>query len=69
MEGSEWKNGIFTYSLLKGIKKMEADLNRDNQITVAELRKYLFAEVPKLTGGKQSPTSRSENISNNFIIH
>jgi WD40 repeat protein len=69
MEGAEWKNGIFTYSLLKGIKKKEADLNHDNQITVAELRKYLFAEVPKLTGGKQSPTSRSENISNNFIIH
>jgi WD40 repeat protein len=68
MEGSAWRNGIFTYCLLKGLDKMDADLNGDKQVTVAELRKYLFAEVPRLTGGKQSPTSRSENISNNFII-
>lgn len=68
MEGAAWRNGIFTYCLLKGLDKLDADLNGDRQITVSELRKYLFTEVPRLTGGKQSPTSRSENISNNFII-
>ena len=68
IEGESWKNGIFTYSLLNGLKSKKADENGDNEITVKELRKFIFAEVQVLSKGKQQPTSRTENISSNFII-
>lgn len=68
MEGEEWSNGVFTYSLLKGLKSGEADLNQDKQIMISELHQYLIYNVNRITKGRQTPTSRVENLNNDFRI-
>ncbi|MFK8045858.1 MAG: caspase family protein [Crocinitomicaceae bacterium] len=68
MEGAEWSNGVFTYSLLKGLKTGEADLNRDKIVMVSELHSYLIRSVNEITKGRQTPTSRVENLDNDFRI-
>ncbi len=68
LEGDEWKNGVFTYSLLEGLKTSKADSNNDNKITLTELENYLFEKVPALTGGKQQPNSRIKNPYLDFTI-
>jgi WD40 repeat protein len=67
-ESSEWKNGVFTYSLLEGIRTGKADANKDGEIRVSELRDYVFARVKELTQGKQNPTSRQENLEFDFRV-
>lgn len=61
LESGEFKNGLFTYCLLKGLLKKEADLNKDKQISVSELQKYVSSEVNLLSNGTQTPTSRIQN--------
>ncbi len=68
LESAEWNNGVFTYCILNGLKNLVADLNNDKIITVCELKEYISKEVEKLTNGKQKPTSRQENLSNDFEI-
>lgn len=68
IESTEWKNGLFTYCLLNGLKRNSADMNADGQITVTELRKKTYEEVLKLSKGKQQPTTRSENVLLDFRI-
>lgn len=68
MEGTAWKNGVFTYCLISGVKSMKADLNKDGKIMLSELQKYLQTEVVALTNGKQTPTSRAENLYNDIRI-
>lgn len=72
LEGEEWQNGVFTYSLKKGLgagnSSPEADLDRDGSVTVNELYSYVSKEVVRLTNGRQKPTSRSENLENNFVV-
>jgi WD40 repeat protein len=67
-ESSEWKNGVFTYSVLEGIRTGKADANKDGEIRVSELRDYVFARVKELTQGKQNPTSRQENLEFDFRV-
>ncbi|KXX66574.1 caspase family protein [Flammeovirga sp. SJP92] len=67
-ENKNWQNGVFTYSLLSGITSKEMDINRDQTINMWELKEYLFQKVDQLTEGKQHPTSRSENLANDFIF-
>ena len=68
MEGEEWSNGVFTYVLLRGLKSGDADLNKDKVIMVAELHAYLIQNVNRITKGLQTPTSRVENLDNDFRI-
>jgi len=68
MEGRAWKNGIFTYCMVSGLKDKKADTNKDGKVMLSELQKYLQVEVPRLTSGKQTPTSRSENLYNDVEI-
>ena len=68
MESGEWKNGLFTYSLINGIKSKEADINKDGKIMLSELQKYVQNQVVELSGGMQQPTSRIENISMDFRV-
>lgn len=65
-ESDKWKNGIFTYTLLEGIKTMKADLNSDDIITVNELKEYVYKNVETATGGNQKPTARQQNLELNF---
>jgi hypothetical protein len=68
LESPEWNNGIFTYSIIKGLKYKEADTNRDGQVRLSELKRYVSETVFELTSGKQNPTMRKENAGNDFII-
>lgn len=68
MESDEWKNGLFTYCLLHGLKDKDADENKDGEIWLSELQTYLRKEVTELSNGAQQPTSRIENLSMDFRI-
>ena len=68
MEGEQWKNGLFTFCVLNGLNKKAADLNKDGKIMLSELQDYVRNNVTKLSEGKQSPTSRIQNISMDFRI-
>ncbi len=52
-------NGLFTYTLLDGLNnKAEADLNKDNKISIAELGEYTrlkTAEISRSMGHAQTP--------------
>lgn len=67
-ESSEWQNGVFTYSLLEGLKSGNADLDNNGAVIVSELREYVSGRVQELTNGKQNPTSRAVNLENNFRV-
>ncbi len=69
LEGNEWNNSVFTYCILDALKNAKADFNGDGQIMLSELHKYVSQKVPQLTKGRQQPTSRIENIYNDFQIH
>ena len=68
LESPEWNNGVFTYCILNGIKNKTADLNKDGNITVSELRDYVSQEVQSITKGAQKPTSRRDNVSFDFNV-
>jgi WD40 repeat protein len=68
MEGDQWKNGLFTFCVLNGINKKAADTNKDGIIMLSELQDYVRTNVSNLSNGKQSPTSRIQNISMDFRV-
>lgn len=68
LEGDSWSHGVFTYSLLKGLSEKQADLNKDGFVSVSELQSYLQLKVSQLTHGQQKPTSRSENLVNDWRL-
>lgn len=68
LESDEWKNGVFTYSLLSGLKTKSADKNKNGEVTVSELKDFVSQEVEKLTEGAQKPTSRRENLEFDFRV-
>lgn len=68
LESKQWNNGVFTYSLLNGIKNMLADKNKDAQITISELLSYVQISVMDATGGIQRPASRAENTQRELRI-
>lgn len=67
-ETQELHNGVFTYSVIEGLQKGRADLNGNKKIYVSELMTYVGNRVKELTGGKQNPTSRAENLESDFVI-
>jgi WD40 repeat protein len=61
-------NGVFTYAVLSGLRG-KADQNKDGTIKVSELRDYVMKTVRELTKDAQKPTSRRENIENDFSLY
>jgi len=68
MESDQWKNGLFTYCLLSGIKDMSSDVNKDGMILLSEIQDYVYSKVSELSGGKQRPTTRRENLEFDFRV-
>ena len=68
LENESIENGIFTYCLMDAFKKNKADKNKDKSISVSELRNFIFDGVNKMSEGKQQPTSRRENLQNDFNV-
>ncbi|MFL5753794.1 MAG: caspase family protein, partial [Bacteroidia bacterium] len=68
MESKAWNNGLFTYCLLSGMKEKAADLNKDGKIMISEIQNYVYTKVSELSGGKQQPASRRENLEFDFRL-
>ena len=68
LESNTWNNGAFTYCIKQGLQEQKADIDKNGRVTVSELVQYLRRNVAAITGGKQIPTSRTENLVNDFII-
>lgn len=68
LESDQWKNGLFTYALLSGLSNYQKVGNGDPQILVSEIRAYVYGVVEELSKGKQIPSSREENITQDYII-
>ena len=68
LESAQWDNGVFTFSILDGLENQKADLNKDGEVTVTELKDYVTDSVFKMTNGQQKPTSRKENLDFDFTI-
>ena len=60
-EREDLKNGIFSYVILKYLKEHD-------ETTISALKKYVYEEVDKLSGGLQKPTFRKENLNVDWKI-
>lgn len=58
-EKGELDNGVFTYSILELLTAKE-------NVSISELKEYVGSRVSELTNGVQQPTSRTENIANDW---
>src|SRR5262249_26477664 len=67
LESDAWKNGVFTYALLRGLKGA-ADRNRDGRVSVSKLSDFVQEEVRRLTHGRQAPTARRDNLELDFAL-
>src|SRR5690606_37177422 len=67
-EGNDWKNGVFTYCFINGLEHLFADQNKNGKITISEIKNYVSQQVEVITKGKQKPTSRQENVENDFEL-
>lgn len=56
LESDQWNNGVFTASVIEGLRDKKADWNEDGRITVSELKNYLGQRVSELTAGAQKPS-------------
>lgn len=61
IEDNKQQNGYFTYSILELMKQKE-------NIKVSELKTYVGIRVEELSNGLQKPTSRNENIDNDWEL-
>lgn len=68
VESPEWKNGLFTYCLKKGLETDGADADHNGSVTLKEWIDYTSRQVTELSEGRQSPTLRSHNYHNNLQI-
>ena len=68
LEGGEWQNGLFTWCIKKGLLDNAADLNADRRITMNELAAYVRAQVTALSGGRQTPNIRQDNLLQEFVL-
>ena len=68
VEGRQWNNGVFTYSVLKALKSGAGDLDGDGGVEILELGAYVGGSVSELTAFRQVPSVRSANIRNNFEV-
>lgn len=56
LESDKWNNGVFTASVIEGLRDKKADWNQDGRINVSELKNYLGQRVSELTAGAQKPS-------------
>lgn len=66
-EDKKYQNGVYTYALKLGLEGA-ADANSNGEITVSELKEYLYTKVESLTNGKQKPTARQENLEYDYRV-
>lgn len=65
-EIEELQNGVFSEAILIALTSDQADADKDGQVSVDELRRFVGGEVPKRTGDKQHPTVDRDNLEARF---
>jgi hypothetical protein len=68
IESDSWGHSLYTRYLIKGLKQIEADLNKDSIITTTELQSYLQPRVFKESEGRQTPQIRYLEGDGEFIF-
>jgi WD40 repeat protein len=68
-EGRTIRNGIFTHSYLSGVRKYRCDSNRDGKVQISEITRWVYDMVRELTGGRQNPTLRKENVEFDYTVY
>lgn len=70
LEGGKYNNhGAFTSAILEALNgSSEADMDNNGIVTVMEFQSYVSSRVPKITGGRQHPTSPSQVRLRDFPI-
>lgn len=68
-EGVNSENGLFTASFIEGITTRRADRDRNRSYSISEMRAWVRQQVVKKSKGNQVPTSREENVKNDFRIY
>ena len=53
-EDQKLKHGVFSYSLIEGIKG-KADTHKDGKIKITEILSFVASEVDEMTSGRQKP--------------
>ena len=61
LEGGNLQNGFFTHAILEY-------MIQNDQVSINALKKYVYEEVERLSGGLQKPTSRLENLEMDWKI-
>ena len=69
LESEEWQHGVFTLSLIEGLKNKKADIKTDGIIFLRELDFYVSNNVNELTNGKQNPTTQKPSTISKLIIY
>ncbi|MEQ8240587.1 MAG: caspase family protein, partial [Cyclobacteriaceae bacterium] len=69
LESAEWEHGVFTLSLIKGLREKEADLRGDGLIFLRELDFFVSNNVYDLTNGKQNPTTQKPSTISKLLIY
>jgi hypothetical protein len=59
VDGKLIENGAFTYCVLEFFKEHQ---NKQDDLTINNLKKYVEWRVEQITNGKQKPTSRQETM-------
>jgi WD40 repeat protein len=67
LESDQWKQGAFTYSILRALRDKAADRDKDGEISTDELRDYVIDAVPRLvktldSSAEQHPTVDRDNL-------
>ncbi len=69
LESEEWEHGVFTLSLIEGLRNKKADLKNDGLIYLRELDLFVSDNVYELTSGKQNPTTQKPSTISKLIIY
>jgi len=68
LESDRWRNGAFTCAVIEALQDPSADADGSGGVSAGELRARAERRVRELTGGRQTPTARAENISLDFDV-
>jgi uncharacterized caspase-like protein len=68
VESSQLGIGVFTHSVLRALQDCADHPERGGLLPVSELHRHVSRQVVQLTGGRQQPMSRRENLRNDFSV-
>lgn len=68
VESPQLSNGVFTHSVLEALQDNADHPERGGLLPVSDLHRHVSRQVVQLTGGRQRPMSRRENLRNDFSV-